>query len=644
MLCLPRRLAAPISILLIASCPFDAPADPSFGAMDLDSTFAFGAAPRPLSPIAARSEDLEFENIRSDSGTISRIAYENRRFRHSMDAFGHVARGRYNVVAYEQRLGMTAARIQRTAGPEGPRFRVNYPSDRGFEGPPGGWKRRPTYRRADLVVGPLLAYDLGRIDRPVQVQFETQVALRYNPWPGGLAVGSILFPMYSDFEPDILHPDVENIRPGQLKFDQYLWIPGLALASGSAGVYPDNRYGTSFGVARPLFEGSVLLDAQIDVTGFVAFNDVGIEYSPAEQVSAYGAASWLPPWRDITLRARYARFLYGDEGAELSFLRDFGDFSVQFLLTKSNDLTVETVRLVFPIPPMTRTPIAPLNPMLVERFPISFRTDATPVGKSLVGAASREEYLRQLGRPSLVNNEYRYRRAQGPKPPEPEPEPINWANHSGMTGFIITPWAGVQPESHIEAGYTYMPKKWAYNQEGTERGVYHNEIYYASLGLLPRLEIGLRITRTPGYNPFGDIDLSSQLTTDTDHMASFKVGLLEPKPGRPGLAVGVEDIQGTRRYHSAYLVAGLPHEIFRVQSRFSLGYASRVFTASRYVLDGVFGAIEVSPWRAVAARFEYDTEKINVGLGFDLGFGLRIRAAALNMESLSAGVGWHHKL
>ena len=213
-----------------------------------------------------------------------------------------------------------------------------------------------------------------------------------------------------------------------------------------------------------------------------------------------------------------------------------------------------------------------------------------------------------------------------------------------MTGFIITPWAGVQPETHVEAGYTYIPKKWAYNQEGTERGVYHNEIYYASLGLLPRLEVGLRITRTPGYNPFGDIALNSQLTTDTDHMASFRLGLLEPKPGRPGLAIGVEDIQGTRRYHSAYAVAGIPHEIFHVQSRFSLGYASRVFTASRYVLDGAFGALEVSPWRSVAARFEYDTEKINVGLGFDLGFGLRIRAAALNMESLSAGVGWHHKL
>jgi hypothetical protein len=106
----------------------------------------------------------------------------------------------------------------------------------------------------------------------------------------------------------------------------------------------------------------------------------------------------------------------------------------------------------------------------------------------------------------------------------------------------------------------------------------------------------------------------------------------------------MDDIQGTRRYHSAYVVAGLPHEIFHVQNRFSLGYASDVFTASRHVLDGAFGAIEVSPWRTVAARFEYDTEKFNVGLGVDVGFGLRIRAAALNMESLSAGVGWHHKL
>jgi hypothetical protein len=46
----------------------------------------------------------------------------------------------------------------------------------------------------------------------------------------------------------------------------------------------------------------------------------------------------------------------------------------------------------------------------------------------------------------------------------------------------------------------------------------------------------------------------------------------------------------------------------------------------------------------VAVRAEYDTEKWNVGVGVDLGYGLRFRAAALNLETLSGGVGWFHEL
>jgi hypothetical protein len=89
---------------------------------------------------------------------------------------------------------------------------------------------------------------------------------------------------------------------------------------------------------------------------------------------------------------------------------------------------------------------------------------------------------------------------------------------------------------------------------------------------------------------------------------------------------------------------GLPYTTKNVQTRFSFGYASRVFTAARHVLDGGFGAFEISPWRAVATRIEYDSEKWNVGLGVSLPYGLKIRAAALNLETLSAGVGWTHEL
>src|SRR5207244_36467 len=112
----------------------------------------------------------------------------------------------------------------------------------------------------------------------------------------------------------------------------------------------------------------------------------------------------------------------------------------------------------------------------------------------------------------------------------------------------------------------------------------------------------------------------------------------------PGLAVGVEDVEGTRRFHSAYAVAGMPLEIQYVRSRVTLGYAFRAFTASRYVLDGCFGALEASPWNRLAAQLEFDSEKWNAGLQFKAPFGFRVRADLLGLTSLSAGVGWQRHL
>jgi len=65
---------------------------------------------------------------------------------------------------------------------------------------------------------------------------------------------------------------------------------------------------------------------------------------------------------------------------------------------------------------------------------------------------------------------------------------------------------------------------------------------------------------------------------------------------------------------------------------------------ARHVLDGGFGAIEISPWRVVAARIEHDTEKWNVGIGVALKYGIRLRVAALNLDKLGIGAGWYHQL
>ena len=77
-----------------------------------------------------------------------------------------------------------------------------------------------------------------------------------------------------------------------------------------------------------------------------------------------------------------------------------------------------------------------------------------------------------------------------------------------------------------------------------------------------------------------------------------------------------------------------------MRGRLSLGYAFRVLTASRYTLDGVFGALAVRPWRATVVALEHDSEKVNALLGFDAGPGFRARIALVEFRHAAVGLGW----
>ena len=61
-------------------------------------------------------------------------------------------------------------------------------------------------------------------------------------------------------------------------------------------------------------------------------------------------------------------------------------------------------------------------------------------------------------------------------------------------------------------------------------------------------------------------------------------------------------------------------ETWPLRGRLTLGYAFRVLTASRYTLDGVFGALAVRLGRATVVALEHDPEKVNALLGFDAGW------------------------
>lgn len=599
------------------------------------------AAPSPQALVdMATSAGLENVTAGERDG-VPVIAYENRRYRHPDDVFGILRQDLGGpFVAYERRFGLVSAAVEVGGHGDSTSFRVRYPSDADYTPPPRGAWRYPTTHSVDLLVQPVIGYELGRITAPVQFELQIEPMIRYSPWPGARVSASMLFPIYNSFAFDPLHPDVDQNRPGRATLEQYAWLPRVALISGTVGLFPENRYGGSFGAARPFANGNLLVDAQYDRTGFVAFEGTGTTYSSASTWDSFGSVTWNMPWFDSALRLRGGRFLYGDHGYHAEYRRSFGDFDYSLFYIRSGHLRIEGIRVVVPIPPLTRPTHQVVRALPIDRFPISYRTDGTPVVQYVAGVASREDYLRQLNQTALEANRYRIDRRLGrQKPAPPQGAPVEWMNATGVSGFIFTPWANSLSDGTISLDYTHVPAKWSYSG----RGEFVNQAYSMTIGLLPHVEASLRFTRLPGaVGPFQDID--NRITTDTDHMASGRLVLLTPEPGHPGLAVGIEDISGTRRFHSTYIVTGMPFEINNVQNRFSFGYAPRVFTAARHVLDGGFGAIEISPWRVVAARLEYDSEKWNVGIGVALPYGLRIRAAALNLETLSVGGGWTHGL
>src|SRR4029079_5691489 len=150
--------------------------------------------------------DIGFENVSTDTlAGLPRIGYENRRFRHTAGGLGEIQRkvpGRF--VGVERRLGLTAASItvDRTAAHP---FRVRYPSDKDFVAGPHGEQLDRTSHSVDLLLRPLFSYELGRIIKPIQVRFQVEPLVRYNPWPGARANASVVIPVYTDFNFDALH-------------------------------------------------------------------------------------------------------------------------------------------------------------------------------------------------------------------------------------------------------------------------------------------------------------------------------------------------------------------------------------------------------------------------------------------------------
>jgi hypothetical protein len=588
-----------------------------------------------------------FENVLVD--TSSGAVFEDRRHLNPAYSLGvaeaHLAPGaeadssRPPLGLWPSRLALPLARVEPGSGPDGgTSFAVTYPGEPGAA-PPHGPRLSPSAGRFDFTIRPLLDYELGRLYDPVLVRIGLAPEVLVSPWPGAQAIAGVIFPLRDDFEPDPLHPDVNQVRPSRLVIHQFGWLPGTLLASGSFGYFGENRWGFSAGAARPLAQGDWLLDAQVDWTGMVAFNEDVTEYSWPEVWTATGAVTWRTPYRDLSLTARGARYLFGDEGFEAEVTRSFSDVDVSFYLLHTLGESNSGFRVSLPLPPMTRPWPRRVRFMLPERYTLGYLSESSLGGAVVTGTASRDAMLRGYNRRFLDSNAKQYQAARaGRKSPAGPPPADPGISHAGTSGFINTPWAGVLPDRTLEVGYQHVPREWTYDHRGT----HDNEVYYAALGFLPALEVGIRWTVIPGLKTLSELVPDSKLT-DSDRGLAARLQLLAPGKW-PGLAAGVEDAYGTRRFHATYLVTGLPVERGPLKARLTLGYAERVFEATQRTLDGGFGAVEFSPLDFLSTAIEHDTEKWNVQVRLALWRRIQLRATWLDLSTFSAGVGFRHRL
>lgn len=200
---------------------------------------------------------------------------------------------------------------------------------------------------------------------------------------------------------------------------------------------------------------------------------------------------------------------------------------------------------------------------------------------------------------------------------------------NGTSGLLMTPTADIVPDGILVAGASFVDKKWAVGR----RGINDNLSYFVTLGYLPRLELSMRIT------VFSGSTFVLPGRSVVDRVLSVKALLVREGRLWPAVAVGGEDIVGTKRFHTLFGVLSKDLNLGLLGSfEFHAGVGTDWVDAPNHPLDGIFGGASKRFWKRAEVLFEYDTDKVNAGFGFQPLSFARVLLSAINLESFAGAL------
>lgn len=204
----------------------------------------------------------------------------------------------------------------------------------------------------------------------------------------------------------------------------------------------------------------------------------------------------------------------------------------------------------------------------------------------------------------------------------------------GVTGIIKTPDAYTVDNGKCVIGCGYFQD---YHQKPNT--LYHQWTVNFNIGFFPRFEMGVRLAIFPGQQ--GDNKIYN---ASFDRILHGKFIVFKEKKIFPQIAVGMQDIVGTRYHNSTYLVVSKSIKIKELFSfLLNFGYGSKINDlvfgdASNHHFIGFFGGTEIGFKKRIYLMAEYDARDFNAGLKVIIFNWLNFNVSYLKMKALSAGM------
>ena len=204
----------------------------------------------------------------------------------------------------------------------------------------------------------------------------------------------------------------------------------------------------------------------------------------------------------------------------------------------------------------------------------------------------------------------------------------------GVNGIIKTPNAYTVDNGKCIMGIAYFKD---YHSKPDE--LFKQWTVNFNIGFLSRFDLGVRLAIFPGGS--GDTEI---FDAAFDRLISGKLLLFKEKKIFPQIAIGMQDIVGTRYHNSTYLVAS---KNIKIKKSFNfllnLGYGTKLNDlilgdAGNHHFIGFFGGTEIGFKKCIYLMAEYDARDINAGLKIDVKDWLKVNFSLLKMKIPSAGL------